>query len=364
MKKGLEQIQKMKKKETSKQKKEERFSIIDCQSGGAVFRFLSLRAARQGGRVLLKGSHQLFNRPICELLSLLNQLGCSVKQGPDYLLIESNGWQLLGDSLTVSHNRSSQFASSLLLNSWNFNKDIFLTVEGTKNSHSYLQMTVSFLRQMGMHLEENGREYHVFPNQVPQQKIYRPEQDMSSLFALSALTSNGGQVVFQNWPEKSTQPDFVFPFILEKMGFSIQKSLKTLKIQGGQILKPINWNLQNTPDLFPVLSALCAMADGVSSLKGAPHLSYKESNRIQQMADLLTKIDRKVKILKDGLIITGQTIKNPQPCEPIIFHPGEDHRLSFAGGVLKKAGFPLRILNPKSVDKSFPDFWSISGIEP
>ena len=35
--------------------------------------------------------------------------------------------------------------------------------------------------------------------------------------------------------------------------------------------------------------------------------------------------------------------------------------MAMAGGVLRKAGVPIKILTPEVVDKSFPNFWTIAG---
>jgi 3-phosphoshikimate 1-carboxyvinyltransferase len=51
-------------------------------------------------------------------------------------------------------------------------------------------------------------------------------------------------------------------------------------------MKALDFNLFQSPDLFPVLAVMCSWAHGVSKLHGAPHLALKESNRIQRVAEL------------------------------------------------------------------------------
>ena len=338
---------------------------MDCLYGGAVLRFLTLRASREVGSFILKGSKSLFQRPMQELQMILNQLACEVKFNENNLTLKARGWHLSGDALTVSTNRSSQFISSVLLNSWKLDRDLFISVEGNRVSSSYLQMTLSFLRSLGMRIMGNNGEYHIPANQKPHQFIYEPEADMSCLFSLAALTATEGEVIFTNWPEQSLQPDFVFPSLLNKMGFQVKQVNQTLKVAGAGYLNPIEYNLKNEPDLFPVLSALCALAKGTSRLYGASHLRYKESDRIEQMARLLQHTGRRVTILDDGLIIKGQPVSPGDKSRPVIcFDPKEDHRIAMAVAVLKKAGEPIQLLNPEVVNKSFPDFWSVVNINP
>ncbi len=337
---------------------------INCGQGGAVFRFLALRCARETGAFRLKGSSRLFQRPLRELISVLNQLSCETKVEESALTIKSRGWRPIGDALTLSSGRSSQFASAVFLNSWNLKQDLFISIEGDMPSSSYFQMTLSFLRFLGMKIKGAGGEYCVPAGQKNDQSVYHPEPDMSCLFSLSALTGVGDtrEAVFINFPKKSLQPDFVFPEILSEMGFHINWENENLKVTGAKKLKPLKRNMKNNPDLFPVLSALCALAEGESRLYSAAHLAYKESNRIERTADLLKKTGCAVTILKDGLMIKGGADFSKQPA--FCFDPAEDHRMVMASALLKKAGLSIRILNPSAVNKSFPGFWSLANIQP
>lgn len=351
MKKGLESI----KNNTS----------IEGLQGGAVLRFLALRTSRIPGLFVLKGSTRLFQRPMKELESVLNQLSCEINFTENSLTLKNEGWHLSGDALTVSVNRSSQFVSAILLNSFNLNYDLFLNMEGPMVSSSYFQMTLSFLRSLGVQISGEGQEYCIPARQKINKFIYEPEPDMSCLFAIAAMTVTGGAVVFTDWPDQSLQPDFVFPDILKEMGFQVKKINNKLEIRNTQNLKPIKYNMQNCPDLFPVLSILCACIGGTSHLYGASHLVYKESDRIQETASLLEKFGRKITVLKDGLIIEGKSVSKEEKQKPVFsFDPKEDHRMAMAAGVLKKAGVFIRILNPEVVNKSFPDFWSVVNIDP
>ena len=338
--------------------------VVGHLQGGAVLRFLALRASRMSGRFVLKGSSRLFQRPIKELKAVLNQLSCETKLEESSFTLESEGWRLSGDALHVSVSRSSQFVSAILLNSFNLNYDLFINLEGQMVSSSYFQMTLSFLHSLGMKISGEGQEYCVPAGQKIHKFVYKPEPDMGCLFAVAAMVITGGAVVFTDWPDQSLQPDFVFPNLLKEMGFMIQKTPQNLEIRGTQNLKPIKYNMQNCPDLFPVLSALCACIEGTSHLYGAPHLVYKESDRIQETADLLGKCGRKVTVLKDGLMIEGRSIGTKSNLSAFSFDPQEDHRMAMAAGLLKKTGMPIRILNPEAVNKSFPDFWSVVNVKP
>ena len=123
-------------------------------------------------------------------------------------------------------------------------------------------------------------------------------------------------------------------------------------------LKGISCDLNSCPDLFPSLAVLCSLSQGESLLYGAPHLKYKESDRIQVTAQLIQKINRAVQIKDDGLFIKeSKGIEWSE--EKIFFDPQSDHRIAMAAALLIYAGINVQIKNPGCVKKSFPEFWNI-----
>ena len=331
---------------------------IFCGQSASAFRFMALRASRKKGTHILTGSEQLLNRPHQTLLTILQQLGVEYHfHKTKKLIIKSQGWIPQGDALVIPSYISSQFASAVFLNGWNLDKDLFISLEGTPVSFSYLDMTLSFLKNLGFQIQGQFPEFKILKNQKPSQYTYTAEQDMSCLFTLACFAVLNGRAVFTPWYENSIQPDAVFPDILDKMGAPIERKNNTLKIKTCSLLKGCSLNLSSTPDLFPCLSILCALASSQSHLFGAGHLKHKESNRLSLMAELIQKINRKIEIQDDGLKIQGST--KIEKTEKILFDPKDDHRIAMAGALLKFSGFDIDIKNPSCVNKSFPEFWHI-----
>ncbi len=133
-----------------------------------------------------------------------------------------------------------------------------------------------------------------------------------------------------------------------------------MKITASQDRRGILRNLENNPDMFPLLSVLCALSQGESFLYGAPHLQFKESRRLSLTLELVQKMGRKAVPTQDGLRITGSLKKGDG--RTIVFDPQEDHRMAMAGALLIYAGFDVKMKNPECVNKSFPDFWKIVGL--
>ena len=334
---------------------------IFCGKSATALRFMALRASRNPGSYILSGEKSLFERPHQILIKILGQLGVSTQfQSENELAIVSEGWKPQGDALTFSSDVSSQFASSVLLNSFNLEKDLFLSLEGSVLSFSYLKMTVAFLRELGFTIKGELPELCIPARQTIRKKSYEVEPDMSCLFALACFAALNGQAVFTPWLKQSIQPDAVFPSILSKMGVSVIENRGTLKVTSTQNRHGLLRNLENNPDIFPLLTVLCALSQGESFLYGAPHLKFKESDRLSLSADLIQKMGRKVVQTQDGLRIEG-SLKTGEG-KTFVFDPQGDHRMAMAGALLLYAGFDIKIKNPECVNKSFPEFWKIIGM--
>ncbi len=332
---------------------------IDCGEGGSVLRFLALRASRVKGKHRLKGSVRLFARPLGALLEILDQFGVEYEVGPTHLEIESQGWRQSPTPIVIDRSLSSQFASGVLFNSWELPFPLVLHWSGQTVSDGYWNMSLTLASRLGMKWELSSDSHSLL---IPSsQKIhasnYSVELDLSSAFALAALAAVSGSLSLSGFPEESLQPDAIFVDILKKMGVPITLNQGVLQVHQATSLKPIEWNLSQSPDLFPVLSVLCALADGTSLLMGAPQLEYKESNRIQEIAKLLTLLNRRFDLRPDGLTIYGSQEKWPEARSS--FSCANDHRLAMAAQIAIQSGASMDLIGREVVFKSFPEYWAI-----
>ncbi len=326
---------------------------FDCVDAGTSFRFLVLRLSRQPGRWIVKGSRRLLSRPHEALVQTLNAFGVDVEASAAQWVIYSKGWQPR-PSVSVSAEQSSQFASSVLLNSWTLPFDLELQLSEKQVSMGYLQMTLELMKQFGFQYTQTEKGYRIPAKQTPKATNYASEQDVSSCFALVACALQAGEVCLQNFPFSSLQPDIVFLEILKKMGAGVEREQEQLWARATPRLGPVNLSLLNTPDLFPVLAVLCARAEGESQLSDLLHLSVKESDRLQNTIHLLERLGRKTTLTGTTLLIEGTSA----PFEGHgLFDPDQDHRMAMAAQVANLYGAKFEILNPEVVEKSYPQFW-------
>jgi 3-phosphoshikimate 1-carboxyvinyltransferase len=332
---------------------------IYAGAAGTVLRFMALRASRIPGRHILRGEKRLFQRPQQELLKILGQLSVQAQLTEDSLIIEGDGWKLQGDTLLVPAERSSQFATAVLLSSWELPFDLFVSRGQSKVSEGYWRMSVEMAKELGLHIDFWDGDFRVPKGQKIRAQELNMEIDMSSAFALSAVAAVSGRATLLDFPEKSLQPDSAFVSILSRMGVPIRQEGTKLLVEKAAKLNGVAVNLKSTPDLFPVLAALCALAEGESDLFGAPHLVHKESDRLGIMVEWLKQAGREVLVKEDGVVIRGEEPAKPKGT--LHFDCEQDHRLAFAAAIFMAAGFAVEIKNRQVVDKSFPEFWSILG---
>lgn len=331
-------------------------STYHCGLSGSALRFLGIRFSRERGKFLLTGEKELLARPFHELPILLNQLSVNAEERKGMgWLIDSKGWAPQGDSAHVPCSISSQYASALLLSSWNLDRDLYFSLSKNPPSFSYFKMTLHFVRCLGMKVIGEELEYRVPAKQKIKALSYTPEQDKSSLFALASFAALKGQCLLKPWEADSLQPDHIFPDVLNALGVEVKEEGNLLKIQGGFPLKPIEFNLRNCPDLFPVLSVLCAKAEGVSCLSGIQTQTFKESNRLNKIQELLHLSGIETREEKDALLIYG---KKEFPSQNIFkFDCAKDHRIVMAAALMQKCGQNIRLIGKEAVNKSFPDFF-------
>ncbi|MDG0815272.1 3-phosphoshikimate 1-carboxyvinyltransferase [Bdellovibrio svalbardensis] len=337
-------------------------SRIDCGEGGTTFRFMALRASRHRGVHILEAATRLLERPQKGLLDLLNQLGVQTHIKRNELYVISEGWKRPRGPIFVDTSESSQYASALVLNAWLLDFDLEFELVGDRVSESYFDLTMKMLRYLGMRYQKTPKGYLIPAGQRIEKLQYDIEADLSSGFTMAAAGALAGESVITNFPLQSQQPDKVFVDILKRMGAEVELSENTLRVVKPTILKSVDCDLYQSPDLFPVLAVLCSWAEGTSKLYNAPHLVKKESNRIQRVSDLLSLVGVRHEILPDGMIIHG----DPQQklVKKVSFNPDKDHRMVMAASLMKLKGHGITIEEPQAINKSFPEFWEMIGLQP
>ncbi len=330
---------------------------LDCGEGGTTFRFLTPRVSRFSGEFFLRANSRLMARPQQVLVEILKPLGVDIQLESHGLRILSSGWKKPIQPIQVNSGDSSQYASALLLNSWALDFDLEFILTGNKVSESYFAMTLSMVKALGMQVLQEGDRFTIPANQALKVHTYHAEPDLSSAFVFAAAGALFGKSEILNCPIHSLQPDRVFVEAFRKMNIECTYRNNTLITNLSRSIRALDFNLSQSPDLFPVLAVLCSFAQGTSRLYGAPHLAIKESNRIQKVAELFDLVGVPYEAKPDGMAIHGGAY--PARLEKTAYDTSHDHRMVMAAALFKKAGHNFDILYPESVNKSLPEFFEL-----
>ena len=322
--------------------------------GGTTFRFLAFRVSRKPGEYFIRADKKLLARPQREIVNLLARLGVWSELTADGLKIKSTGWKKPNQKVIVQVDESSQFLSALALSTIDLDFDFEIEQPKKITSEGYFEMTLKLLASIGVQF---GSAHQKIKNYN-----LTGEVDISSAFSLVSAAVLDGKVEINNWATECTQPDIMFLQFFEKMGIHSKIFNNQFSIIKQIHFKGLYADISNCPDLFPVLSVLCAFAEGQSNLFNAPQLKHKESDRIEKTFELLNLCGFRIDKKQDGLIIQGQPSHSHKTKDLILFDPEGDHRMAMAAGLLMIKGFPIKLPQLDVVNKSYPQFFQHIGV--
>lgn len=201
---------------------------------------------------------------------------------------------------------------------------------------------------------KGGQRYHAAELTI--------EQDWSSAAVFLVAGAIFGEVSLQGLDTKSLQADISILDILANAGACVSEdedgTLNTYKAP----LNAFDADLNNAPDLFPIVAVLAAFCPGESHIAGMGRLAGKESNRSQGILDMLGQMG--VEATRDGdtLIVKGHSL-SMRLLRGELLHGGQyasshDHRMAMALKVASLgADSPIVIDDEGCVAKSFPGFY-------
>ncbi|TRX33589.1 3-phosphoshikimate 1-carboxyvinyltransferase [Corynebacterium guaraldiae] len=333
---------------------------VDCGLAGTIMRFLPPVAALADGPVVIDGDPYARNRPMSTMTAALRELGVDIEGDSLPLTITPHGVPE-GGEVTIDASASSQFVSGLLLAGVRYRKGLSVRHEGgTVPSQPHILMTVSMLREAGVHVEVGENTWDVRHGEI-EGREWRIEPDLSNATPfLAAAAVSGGSVSIPNWPKETHQPGDAFRGILEQMGAKVAYAPQApgeesyLKVTGPQeglhSLRGIDLDMGDIGELTPTVAALCALASTPSTLTGIAHLRGHETDRLAALAAEINALGGNVTELDDGLRIT------PAPLHGGVWHSYADHRMATAGAIIGLAVDGVQVEDIDTTSKTLPGF--------
>jgi len=331
---------------------------IDCGESGAILRFMIPVAALAIGSSTLVFRGSFEKRPVKPLLASLKELGSKAHFGKlgdkDAVFISGGG--IVGGETSIPGDVSSQFISGLMFACPMAEVDTEIMLTSQLESADYVRMTQTVLANHGVKVPVHENHIHIPANQTYTPSDGRVPGDFSSAaFLLAAAAITNSKVQINNLDYGSVQGDKAVLGILKHMGVNGKVCEDRVEIEGsGNLLKPVEVDAKNIPDLVPAIAVLACCAKGISHIFGAHRLRLKESDRLESLYLELTKMGAQVTINNDGLIIQGGS-----PLHGATIDPHNDHRIAMACAVAALgAKGETTIQNAQCVRKSYPQFFT------
>ncbi|MBQ7715371.1 MAG: 3-phosphoshikimate 1-carboxyvinyltransferase [Clostridia bacterium] len=300
-----------------------------CGESGSTLRFLLPLCLISGAKISLRGTEKLISRPLDVYEKLCRERGFLYEAGKDCVTVSG---RLAPGVYDVSMSKSSQFTTGLLFALSTLDGESRIDVAGKAESTSYVDLTLSVMRDFGARVSKIEGGYSVSGNTLYRSLSYDVEGDRSNAAFLSALNFFGGNVGVKGLSPVSVQGDRIYPELFEK-------------IQKGERV-----DVSDCPDLAPILFALGAYR-GSARITGTSRLRYKESDRAEAMKRELSAFGIETEVREDEVVISGE-LHAPHR----ILSSHNDHRVAMALAVLCTVTGG-EIDGAEAVAKSYPDFY-------
>jgi 3-phosphoshikimate 1-carboxyvinyltransferase len=286
--------------------------VIDCANSGTTTRLVTACGALADGLCVLTGDESLRSRPQGPLLDAIRQLGGRAEStrgnGQAPLVV---GGSMGGGDVSIPGDVSSQYITALLLAGAVTDSGIEIRLETALKSAPYVDITLEVLADFGVDAErtDDGFRVHGGQSYHPDGGEYAVPGDFSSmsyLLAAGAVAATDGDPVVVAGARPSAQGDSAIVDVLDSMGASV-----TWDREAGEITVPraslsgTTVDVGDTPDLLPTIAALGAVADGDTIIENCEHVRYKETDRVEAMAEELSTLGASVTEERDRLTVHG-----------------------------------------------------------
>lgn len=334
-------------------------STLYLGNAGTGIRFITALLALAPFKSKITGNKRMLQRPICDLLEALEQLGADAKSSKENGCppVKIGPAIIEGGEVKISGSLSSQFVSALLMISPYAKKDIVIKITDKIISSPYVDMTIQIMNDFGVKVEnKNSKEFFIKAGQKYTPREYSIEGDTSSatyFFALSAL--HKVPLKIKNIPPKTKQADIHFLHALKKMGCEVKITEKEISVNRKKPLMPLgSFDCNHMPDASMTIAVLSAFAKGKTTLNNIGSLRIKETDRLKALCKELKKLGVEVAELPEGIEINGGSLKTKGATAIETYN---DHRMAMCFSILATRVPDLHILNPQCVAKTYPNFF-------
>lgn len=334
-------------------------TILDVGNSGTTIRLMMGILAGRPFESQLTGDASIQKRPMNRVITPLKTMSAAIsaQEGGLAPVTVSAVEAITGINYDMPV-ASAQVKSALLFAGMQSDDVTIINEKEKSRDH-----TERMLQQFGGEITINGLSISITKQPPLQgQNIYVPGDISSAAFFLVAASLlAGSKVTLKNVGMNPTRTGIID--VLRDMGAAIAETsqpttgeplsdltvsaapLKATEIGGSLIPRLI--------DELPIIALLATQAQGTTVIKDAEELKVKETNRIDTVAEELTKMGADITATPDGLIIKG-----PTALHGATVSSHGDHRI---GMMLAVAGFiassPVELEDAEAIAVSYPNFF-------
>lgn len=312
---------------------------FNCGESALIARMAPAILSLKLRRFILNGKGTLKKRDLSKSYNIFPLFGLEVVG--EAFPIEFHG-KIHSNNMILDKVESSQAISGLLFALPIVSGNSTLEIRNIK-SKTYLDLSVSILKELGVIISQNGNRYIIHGSQKFSKNEYIVGADSSSLAFLIALSLfNKDLEILHN---------------IREYGIRTDHEVLTALLNCG-IEKGFEISIMNNPDLFPVLVILAAIANGESTIHGISRLANKESNRLVSMTSILDKIECEYSINTDDDLIIIHGHNRLHSDSTIEIDSFNDHRIVMAGILAAYAlNQKVVITGSEAIAKSYPNLF-------
>lgn len=335
--------------------------VLFCGNSGTSARLLAGVLSGHDFFSVIDGDNSLKRRPMGRVIEPLRKMGAKIygREKDSYLPMAIKGGDLNSIDFELKI-PSAQVKSSIILAA--------LFAEGETVIREILKSrdhTERILKWLGVEISVEDRTIKIKGNQRPSggEIVVPGDISSASFFICGAILAKGSQIIVRNVGLNPTRTGILD--IIRRMGGRVE--ILDVRNQSNEIfgdlevkyspLKGVDIREEDIPSLIdeiPLISLLATQAEGITRIKGAKELRFKESDRIKAISSSLRKMGAKIEELEDGLIIEGPT--------PLIGRRVKsfgDHRIAMTLSIASLIAKGETIVEGlKWVNISFPSFFS------
>lgn len=334
---------------------------VYCGNSATTLRLLAGAIVGTRSSATLTGSTGLCRRPMERIVAPLEQMGakvCATNGCAPLEFAQSLRLNSINYTMPVA---SAQVKSCLILAALGAKGHTTITEPGPSRDHTELMLSA-----MGANISTCGHTITVAPLEKELSSLNGTlVGDISSaafIFAAAAIVL-GSCVTVRGICLNPTR--IAFLEVLMRMGCNINIEnesrsfgeavgdvtlsapdiLTAVDISGDEVVRMI--------DEFPAFAAVAAFAQGVSTVRDARELRFKESDRIAAIVNNLRELSVAVNEFEDGFEVIGGAVKGGT------VNAGGDHRLAMSLALMGLASnSPVIVKGASILNESYPEFCS------